>query len=299
MSRPYAISRSPGLSNLVKFAAGLSQKREMPQLARETFRGWFNARKTRRASGTRVVLWPDTFNNYFFPHTAQAAVEVRIIDALPEIRSGAPIVMLEPSGASVFRDEMPNLLAGNAEAVQLAKQVLLFSEVLDRSRYKPPHLERKAIVHGHCHQKAVMGMDSETKLLSEMGMQADLLDSGCCGMAGSFGFESGRADVSIRIGERALLPKVRETSGDTLILADGFSCREQIAQATERRALHIAEAMQIALHEGPDGPHTSRPESRYVQEPARGLSNKEKAVLAGGVALLAAGGLFLYSRRRA
>jgi FAD/FMN-containing dehydrogenase/Fe-S oxidoreductase len=201
-----AISRTPGLSNLMKFAAGISQKREMPKFARQTFRGWFNARKTRRMSGTRVVLWSDTFNNYFFPHTAQAAVDVledagcqvdipkqrlccgrplydygmldraerrllHIIDALRlEIRSGVPIVVLEPSCASVFRHEMPNLLAGNDEARQLSKQVILFPEFLDRRGYKPPRLERKTIVHGHCHHKALMGMDSETKLFGEMGL---------------------------------------------------------------------------------------------------------------------------------
>lgn len=141
-----------------------------------------------------------------------------------------------------------------------------------------------------------MGMDSEMTLLSAMGMRADLLDSGCCGMAGSFGFESDHYDVSIKIGERTLLPKVRETGRDTLILADGFSCREQIAQATDRRALHIADAIEMALHEGPDGPHAEHPESRYARAPASGLSKKETVMVAGAAALVAAGGWLLYKR---
>src|SRR5207237_9992163 len=100
---------------------------------------------------------------------------------------------------------------------------------------------RKALVHGHCHQKAVMGMDADQKLMDTLGLEYEVLDAGCCGMAGSFGFEKGdKYDVSVKAGERVLLPKVREASPETLIIADGFSCRTQIEQATERKAMHLA-----------------------------------------------------------
>ena len=92
-----------------------------------------------------------------------------------------------------------------------------------------------------------MSTQTSQQLLSAMGVQAELLDSGCCGMAGSFGYESGHYEVSMKVGEHALLPRVRSAPAESLVIADGFSCREQIAQATDRRALHLSEVLAMAL----------------------------------------------------
>ncbi len=233
-----------------------------------------------------MILWPDTFNNHFHPETAIAAVQVleaaggrvavprpllccgrplydfgmvdqargmleRIVATLrPQIRAGVPIVGLEPSCVSVFRDELANLLPTDEDARRLGSQTFLLSEYLERHApdFVPGRLERRAIVHGHCHHKAVLGFDAEEKLLRKLGLDVEVLDSGCCGMAGAFGFEKGEHyDVSIKCGERVLLPAVRSADRHTLIVADGFSCREQIAQTTRRQALHLAEVLRVAL----------------------------------------------------
>jgi Fe-S oxidoreductase len=107
-------------------------------------------------------------------------------------------------------------------------------------------MKRKAIVQGHCHHKAIMKFEPEEHVLQKIGLEFEHLDSGCCGMAGAFGFEREHYDISIRIGERVLLPRVREADDQTLIIADGFSCREQIEQTTGKRALHLAEVLQMA-----------------------------------------------------
>src|SRR5713101_4007846 len=116
-------------------------------------------------------------------------------------------------------------------------------------KFEFPRLQRKALVHGHCHHKAIMGMGSEEAILSKLGLDFTVPDTGCCGMAGAFGFEKDHYDISMKAGERVLLPAVRDAAKDTIIIADGFSCREQIAQATDRRALHIAQVLQMALHD--------------------------------------------------
>lgn len=113
----------------------------------------------------------------------------------------------------------------------------------------PPKLQRKALIHGHCHHKAIMKFNDEERVLERLGLDFEILDSGCCGMAGAFGFERKHYDVSIAAGERVLLPAVRQADPETLILADGFSCRELIAQTTNRRALHLAEVLQMAMRE--------------------------------------------------
>lgn len=239
-----------------------------------------------------MILWPDTFNNYFFPRTAQAAVEVleaagfrvlvpeqplccgrpvydfgmldrgklllqQILRTLrTEIRAGVPLVGLEPSCIAVFRDELLGLFPGDEDAVRLSRQSFLLSEFLAErvTSYQPPPLHRTAIVHGHCHHKALMGMDAETTLLKKLGLDFRVLDSGCCGMAGAFGFEKSHYDVSIGAGERVLLPAVRSAAPETLIVADGSSCRAQIAQTTDRQAFHLAEILALALHGKPTDP---------------------------------------------
>lgn len=234
----------------------------------------------------RVMLWPDTLSNYFHPNVARAAVEVLehagyqvtipetslccgrplydfgmldaartmlkqvLIELRGQIGTGTPIIGLEPSCVSVFRDEMTNLLGNDEIAQKMKSQTYLLSEFLVNQGYRPPQLKRKALVHGHCHHKSVLKFDSEHELLKRTGLDFQVLDSGCCGMAGSFGFEAGKYDVSVKIGERVLLPAVRSASADTLIIADGFSCFQQIEGLTGRKALHIAEVLQMAIREG-------------------------------------------------
>ena len=283
------VTQTPGLSHLAKLAAGMPQERAIPEFAPQTFRNWFMKRKSAPsgANGT-VILWPDTFNNYFFPETAQAATEViestgfsvaiprkhlccgrplydygmldtakfylcHVMQELrPQIESGLPIVVLEPSCASVFRDELTNLFPDDPLAHKLKSQTLLLSEFLETKAgsYQLPHLQRKALVQGHCHHKSVLRFDAENVILKKLGLESQLLNSGCCGMAGSFGFESSKYDISIAIGERRLLPAVREAEASTIIIADGFSCREQIAQQTRRHALHLAEVIQMSETNG-------------------------------------------------
>jgi Fe-S oxidoreductase len=174
----------------------------------------------------------------------------RVMDHLaPQIDAGVPLVVLEPSCASVFRDELRNLFPSDARAEKLRKQTFLLSEFLERQApgFHPPRLERSVLVHGHCHHKALMKMTDEESLLKKMGAKVTVPDTGCCGMAGPFGFEARKYDVSMAIGERVLLPAVRNASPDTLIVSDGFSCREQIEQATGRKPVHLAEAIRLAL----------------------------------------------------
>ena len=185
----------------------------------------------------------------------------RIIAALEnEIKSGAPIIVLEPSCASVFRDELRNLFPDDPLANQLRSQVFLLSEFLESHApgYQPPSLARQVVLHGHCHQKAIMKMTHAESLLRKMGVELTSLDSGCCGMAGPFGFDREKYDIAQAIGERVLLPAVRSATQNTLIVTDGFSCREQIYQSTGRRAYHLAEVIQIAL----ESQHSRRTHSK-------------------------------------
>jgi FAD/FMN-containing dehydrogenase/Fe-S oxidoreductase len=233
----------------------------------------------------RVLLWPDTFNNYLESPVLDAAAEVladagctvevpprplccgrplydfgmlhtaerlwrRTLSTLrPWIRGGVPVVGVEPSCVAAFRDELPGLFPHDDDARRLSAQTLLLSEYLERQRYQPPPLpSADALVHGHCHHKAVLGMDAELALLQRMQVDHEVLDSGCCGMAGSFGFAADHVEVSRRVGERVLLPAVRNAPADRLVITDGFSCREQIEQETGRSPVHLATLLQRALH---------------------------------------------------
>ena len=110
-----------------------------------------------------------------------------------------------------------------------------------------PPLSGRALFHAHCHQKALVPRDGVKEVLEKLGLEVEFPDSGCCGMAGSFGFEAGEHyEISVACGERVLLPAVRAAAPDTLLLVDGFSCREQIAQGTGRRVLHLAEVLRMA-----------------------------------------------------
>jgi hypothetical protein len=181
----------------------------------------------------------------------------------------------------VFRDEMINLLAHNQDAERLSEQTFLLSEFLiKKADYHPPQLQRKAIVHGHCHHKSILKFDSEQELLKRMGLDFKVLDSGCCGMAGSFGFEEGKFEISKQIGERVLLPAVRQASRDTLIIADGFSCNEQIDGLAGRQPLHISEVLQMAIA-GEEGIIEPAPTERHTARTAVATVVGASAVAAG------------------
>lgn len=298
------VTRTPGLRALAKLAAGMPQEREIPAFAPETFKAWFARRPKVNVGQPKVVLFADTFNNFFLPDTAQAAVEVlealgrevevpmqhlccgrplydcgmlgtaklylrRLLEQLrPHLDARTPIVVLEPSCAAVFRDELLGLYPDRADAHRLSEQVVVLSEYLAKNAdgWEPPRLARQAVVQGHCHHKSIMRFEKEEHLLERMGLRgARDIAAGCCGMAGSFGFEKGKYDVSIAAGERKLLKAVREASPSTLIIADGFSCREQIRQTTGRHALHLAEVLKLALDHGPAGPALDPPERRLVR----------------------------------
>jgi Fe-S oxidoreductase len=158
----------------------------------------------------------------------------------------------------VFRDELVNLLPDDPRARLLAARSFTLAELLARTEgWVPPRFTRPvdAVVQGHCHQQALVGMDADLRLLAAMGVRARLLDAGCCGMAGPFGFEAGHYETSMAMGERALLPAVRVAGPDTVVLADGFSCATQIEYGTGRRPLHLAELLQRAAGgSGDQGP---------------------------------------------
>ncbi|HEX2569942.1 MAG TPA: FAD-linked oxidase C-terminal domain-containing protein [Polyangia bacterium] len=301
------VAEAPLLRDLAKWLGGIHPARELPAFAPEPFTRWFARHQTpaHLVEAPPVLLWPDTFNNYFHPETARAAVRVleaagyrvvvpqrplccgrplydfgmldraqrqlaEILEALrPAIAQGVPVVGLEPSCVAVFRDELRGLFPEDLDAQRLTKQTFMLSEFLvKKADFQPPRLGRKAVVHGHCHHKSVLGFGAEKELFERLGLEADVLEAGCCGMAGSFGFE--REDekyrVSIECGERALLPAVRKAADEALIIADGFSCREQIAQQSQRRALHVAEVLAMALTKGEEAPARRFPERGIVRE---------------------------------
>ncbi|HZT24898.1 MAG TPA: FAD-binding and (Fe-S)-binding domain-containing protein [Pseudolabrys sp.] len=280
----------PGLANavgstaLAKWIGDIAPQRRVPPFAKQTFRSWHRKRKDAKTGGRRVVLFPDTFNNFFKPQTAIAATrvleaagfEVAIPDRIlccgrplydwgridkakalwrqtletlrEDIAAGTPLIGLEPACVSAFRDELIDLFPDDERAKRLSEQTLFFTEFLDRNNCALPRIDGSALVQLHCHHHAIIKPTSEQNVLKKLGIEFEVMASGCCGMAGSLGFEAAKYDVSIRAAERVLLPKVREAAQDTVVLANGFSCREQIEQTTDRRPQHIAEL--IADHLG-------------------------------------------------
>jgi FAD/FMN-containing dehydrogenase/Fe-S oxidoreductase len=281
---------APGLANLFtqtaflaaigKRLSGIAEQRQIPAFAPQPFHQSHASRRG-PVGRQRVVLWTDTFNNYFHPEVCAAADRVldqagfdvmlppvslccgrplydfgflaqakrllrKVLDGLRgEIRAGTPIVVLEPSCAAVFRDELPGLFPADPDAQRLSVQTFLLSAFLaaNAEPYTAPRLSGKALLHGHCHQKALFGMEAERKLLGQTGLEVEEPDAGCCGMAGAFGFEKDHYDISILAAQRILIPRVRATPSDTWIVADGFSCREQIHQLTGRQVRHVAELL--------------------------------------------------------
>ena len=277
-----AINNAPGIRTLIKSKLHIHPKRKLPRFAKSYISGHS---KLKTASDSQlekqVFLWADTFNNYFHPNTMVAADRVLqaagfsvklprkhlccgrplydfgmldtakrylldILDELaPQLEKGLPIVVLEPSCASVFRDELCNLLPNDARAEKLRDQTYLLSEFLVKFApdWTPAQVSENILVHGHCHHRAATGMADEMMILRKTGAEVSLLDSGCCGMAGPFGFEEDKYEISQTLGNRVLLPAVRNAEPDTLIVTDGFSCSEQITQNSDARPIHLAELL--------------------------------------------------------
>ena len=281
-----AVAHAPIVGGVIKKALAIHPDRELPRFARRSFRSWFERRTAPRAGKRDVVLFPDTFNNFFEPHVAIAAVEVLeragfrviiprrqlccgrplydqgmleqakarlrdVMEALdPFVAVGIPIVGLEPSCILTFRDELPSLFPDDARAVALASNSLLLDELLVREgdNFAPPEMRRRTIVQGHCHQKAIAGIADEVTLLSRAaGAELEVLDAGCCGMAGAFGYDREHFEVSKAIGARVLIPAIDKAPPEAIIVADGFSCRSQIRHfCPSRRPMHLAEVLNLA-----------------------------------------------------
>jgi FAD/FMN-containing dehydrogenase/Fe-S oxidoreductase len=292
-------SMAPRLANLGSGGAIGSRVRRMlrvhparalPRFARQTFRSWFDRRGARNADAPEVLLFPDTFNNFFEREVAIAATEVLedagfrvvipqkdlccgrplydqgmldaarrrllgVIDVLsPFVDRGVNIVGLEPSCLLTLRDELPALFPRVTSVRKISENSMLLDEFLAAKApaFAPSARIGRAIVHGHCHQKALAGMAGEMSVLKRVrGLAVEAPDSGCCGMAGAFGYDTARFEVSRSIGERVLLPAIRSSAPDTLIIADGFACRAQIRQfCADRQPMHLAQALNFN-----HGPH--------------------------------------------
>ena len=322
-------TQTPGLRRLAKWAAQVHPDRSIPRFAPRSFQRQVRGREARRGPRGRVVLFPDTFNNHFHPDTSQAALEVLeaagfevqvpqgfvccgrplydygMLDTArallrrtltrfrEEIRAGTPFVVLEPSCAATFRDELKNLFPHDEDAHRLGAQTFVLSELLQQRApdFEPPRLHGKAIVQKHCHHHAVLKFDAEKQWLDKTGLDWEQPESGCCGMAGAFGYERPHYETAVACGERVILPKVRE-SPDKLIIADGFSCQEQIRQGTGREPLHLAQVLRLALRR-PQHVLDQRPPERALEE-TRPAGRGRRWGLAAAAALLTVGvGLWL------
>jgi FAD/FMN-containing dehydrogenase/Fe-S oxidoreductase len=333
-----ALLHAPGLGQLAVRAAGIDPHRVPPLYADQSFQDWFGSH---RPAGDghlgKVVLWPDTFGNYFHPGVPRAAVDVleqagwqvivpsqtvccgltwistgqldvakavlrRTVDMLrPHLRAGRLIVGLEPSCTAVFRSDVAELFPDDSDVARLKQQTVTLAEVLTEHTpdWAPPRLERRVHVQTHCHQHAVLGYHADEKLMRQAGLDVEVLDSGCCGLAGNFGFEKGHYEVSEACAERVLLPAVREADDDDVILADGFSCRTQIEQGESRgrEAVHLAELLAAGLR-GDGG--STRPEQAWAARPAAPSAAARAGAIAALVGATAAAGsaLGVLLRRR-
>jgi len=291
-------SIAPGLTNavltgsltggLVKRLAGVAKERKLPQLARESFqksrmKGNHSVAVAENGYGRRVLLWPDTWNNYYHPRSLAAAETVleatgfevecprehiccgrplydfgfldqargyleHVLEKVgPQIDAGMPFIFLEPSCASVFKDELLEFFPKSERAQRLSRQTWLLADWLAEKapEWRPSGLEgAHVMVHGHCHHKAVFGGPaSELALLKKAGANVEAIKAGCCGMAGPFGFEAEKYEVSKRIAQDGLMPAVEEAGPMTVLVADGFSCREQIELLGHKEAVHFAEVL--------------------------------------------------------
>ena len=233
----------------------------------------------------RVILWADTFNNHFHPEVCNAALEVlesagfevsvprapvccgrplydfgmldlarhllrRILRVLSDdLEAGVPVVVLEPSCASVFKDELLNLFPDDKMARRLSEQTFLLGDFLER--HAPDHAWRQlpgaVLIQTHCHQASLFGSASDRSLVQKLGMSVEVVNKGCCGMAGAFGFESEHVDVSVAVANQGVLPAIAASEHETVVVTDGFSCREQVSQLSDRSPVHMAELLARAL----------------------------------------------------
>jgi FAD/FMN-containing dehydrogenase/Fe-S oxidoreductase len=329
------LSHTPPFAQAFKAAAGMTQERAVPTFAPITLQKWFEQRRgTKNPTGRKVVLYPDTFNNHMHTDVGVAAVEAieaagwqvvmpeghvccgrplydygfldlaerylrRNLEQLREwYREGIPIVGLEPSCVAVFKDELAKLIPNDEDAKRLATSTFHFAEFFEEFDIEPPPLARKAFVWGHCHHKATGGIDPEVQLLKKMGIEVETLNAGCCGLAGSWGFEAGHHELSVQIGEQGLLPKVRELDDETMVVADGFSCKTQIEEGeTGRKALHVAQILKLAHDYGAAGPPGAKPERVYAGAQPKPDRRGRAIRVAAAVALLA--GVATLLRRQA
>jgi FAD/FMN-containing dehydrogenase/Fe-S oxidoreductase len=318
-----------------KVAAGMAPERETPSFAPLTLQQWFRARGgTRNPHGRPVVLFPDTFNNRFHTDVGVAAVEalesagLRVLMPQGHVccgrplydygflglaerylrrtlaqlrawyRAGVPVVGVEPSCVAVLKDELTKLLPHDDDAKRLRRSTYHLAELFRELDLEPPRLERNALLWGHCHQKATGGVDPDRELLERMGVEVEVVRAGCCGLAGSWGFEASHYDLSLRCGEEGLLPAVRAAAPETLVVANGFSCQTQIEQGgTGRRALHLAQVLAMAHDHGSAGVQGPRPERTYEDARPRPTAARRAARLAA-VGTVAAGAAAALGRGR-
>ncbi len=218
----------------------------------------------------------------------------------PFYQAGTPLVVLEPSCWAAFKDELSNLLPNNEDGKRLKDLTFTLSDFLRKKApdYRPRKLKRKALLHGHCHQKALDELNdkefgklfAEKEILDKIGVEYRSPDSGCCGMAGAFGYEkeNDHYEVGVAAGERVLLPAVRKAADDDLIIADGFSCQEQVLQQTDRTPLHLAQVLQMAIH-GDPAPGSIPPETAMISRRQRSQNaGMVRAALLLGVGATAA-----------
>jgi Fe-S oxidoreductase len=280
------LSQTPGLSAAVKLIGGIAQQRKIPEFPEATFRDWFARHPTRNPAGPEVLLFPDTFNNFLRPETAIAAVHVLeaagwrvtiperilccgrplydwgmldtadrllrlLLDTIgPALARGVPVIGLEPACMAAFRDEIPALFPNDARAQQLQRQSYMLAQFIAEhcpDFHLPAEFGDTALVQIHCHQHAVLHPKGEIELLKKAGFDTETMATGCCGMAGSFGFEAAKYPVSVTVAEDKLLPRLRRAEPDAVVVANGFSCREQIEQLSGRPTLHVAELAAAAL----------------------------------------------------
>jgi FAD/FMN-containing dehydrogenase/Fe-S oxidoreductase len=278
---------------LLKSLGGIAPARPMPKIAPTSYRRSRRSllRSPPPIGPETVVLWTDTWNDHLHPEILGAAERVlsaagfsvrlprrrlccgrplydfgmlgrarsllsELLDTLEEeIAAGAPVVVLEPSCQTVFRDELPRLFRGDPRAEKLAASAVSLPQLLLERHRTIPKLPGSFLVQPHCHERSSLDLTKPlTELYSQMGAEAEILDAGCCGMAGSFGMEAEKYPVSVKIAERKLLPAVRARDARTEVVADGFSCREQINDLAGTYPRHVAQVLEAAYARRPPGP---------------------------------------------
>lgn len=270
------VMAAPGLKEAVKATLGIASERQLPRFAARPFRKTLSRKSLPK--NPDVILWADTFNNYFEPENLKAAWQVlelsgarpaspkepfccgrpyfdwgmieeakktlqQTLDVLaPDLEKGIPLVVLEPGCASVFRDELLQLFPHDSRAKELKRQTYLFSEYMNRFALPAPKIaevsSRVVKVFSHCHQKALSGVDADKQLWKTLGVHAGFPETGCCGMAGAFGYEKKHYDVSVSCANHGIVPVIHNSEKETEFVADGFSCREQIRQLCGQKVSH-------------------------------------------------------------